>query len=94
MKVNYFDVPITVAYAEAADLYRLMAIGDCRRKTFLDKRHQILFNNLTTLQQQIGIVGTNQLIQYLSEYRKIDEAGGVAYVKKVFNNLEPEGVYS
>lgn len=93
MKRNYFDVPVNVAHAEAADLYRLMAIGECERNTFLDKRHQILFDYLTHLQEQIGITGTEQLIHILTDERKIDEAGGEAYIKKVFNNLELRSTY-
>jgi len=93
MKHIFFVVPKNVEYVEAADLFRLMAIGESDRKVFLDRKHQILFDHLTHLQEQVGPAGTELLIQSLTDEGRIDDAGGIAYVKKVFNGLEPSEVY-
>jgi len=94
MKNKYFNVPSNVANSEAADLYRLMAIGECERNIFLDKRHQIIFDHLTHLKQKLGVIGTLQLISYLIEQNLIDVAGGESYVNKIFCGLEPAEVYA
>jgi hypothetical protein len=59
----------------------------------LDKRNQILFDNLSHLQEQIGMTGTQQLILFLQSQNQIEAAGGVEYVRKVFDGLEPAEVY-
>jgi replicative DNA helicase len=94
MKRYYFKIPTTVAVVETAALYRFMATGESDVKEFLDKRHQILFDNLTHLQKQIGMTGTQQLITFLQSQNILEAAGGTEYIKKVFDCLEPTEVYA
>jgi hypothetical protein len=68
-----------------------MAYGECLIKIFLDKRNQILFDNLTHLQKQIGSVGMEEFISYLTELNLIKDVGGEFYVKKIFYGLEHSG---
>jgi hypothetical protein len=65
-----------------------MATGEARKTKFLDKRNQIIFNNLEHLKCQLGEVGTRELITYLAEYNLLEAAGGSIYIEKVFDNLE------
>jgi len=94
MKRYYFKIPTAVAVVETAALYRLMATGESDLKYFLSKKNQILFDNLTHLQEQIGITGTQQLITFLQSQNMLEAAGGTEYVKKVFDCLEPAEVYA
>ena len=89
MKRNYYSVPLHVAYTEAAELYRLMAVGECNQVSFLERRHQILYDNLFELKKQVFTPGTNLLIEFLKDVNILETAGGEAFVRKVFNNLEP-----
>jgi len=91
---RFFITPNAVAVVETAALFRLMATGESDMKDFLDKKNQILFDNLSHLQEQIGQVGTQQLISYLNEQNLIEDAGGESYVKKIFCGLEPAEVYA
>jgi hypothetical protein len=94
MKRYYFKTPAAVAVVETAALFRLMATGESDLKIYLNEKHQILFNNLTHLQEQIGMTGTQQLITYLQSQNMLEAAGGTEYVKKVFDCLEPAEVYA
>ena len=89
MKRYFYKVPPHVAASEAAELYRYMALGATDKTEYLDKRNQCIFNSLENLMQQIGRVGTRELIQYLNEQELLNAVGGVGYVTKVFNGLEP-----
>ena len=89
MKRYYYEIPPHVAMNEAAELYRYMALGVSAKTEYLDKRHQTIFNNLEYLQGQIGRVGTQDLAAYLAEHNLLNAAGGLSYVQKVFNSLEP-----
>jgi hypothetical protein len=93
MKRYYFKISPQESVFEESQLYRFMAYGESLTKIFLDKRNQILFDHLSHLQEQIGPVGTQQLISYLIEQNLITEAGGESYVKKIFYGLEPSEVY-
>jgi len=89
MKRYFFQVPAHVSYAEAAALYEFMAKGETTKTEYLDKRNQQIFDSLETLIQQEGLVGTRRLCEFMDEYSLLSAAGGLAYVKKVFNHLEP-----
>ena len=90
MKKYFYQVPIHVSTMEAAELYEYMATGEATRIEYLDKRNQIIFDSLEHLTCQLGRVGTQDLIQYLTEYRLLENVGGLTYVQRVFNSLEPE----
>ena len=94
MKRYFFKIPAHVAMYEAAALYDLMARGECDRSKFLDERHQLFFDTLTHLHKQTGMTGTQELVEYLREHGLLESAGGIAYVQKVFNCLEPAEVYA
>ena len=89
MKRYFYQVPQHVSYYEAAALFQYMATGEPEKTQFLDKRNQLIFDVLEHLQQQVGRVGTRQFIQYLTEHDLLNAAGGLDYVQKVFNSLEP-----
>jgi len=88
-KRYFYSVPSHVALCEAAELYNFMASGEATKTNYLDKRHQCIFNNLESLMQQIGRVGTQELVSYLNEQNLLNAAGGLGYVQKIFNCLEP-----
>ena len=88
-KRYYYQVPVHVANAEAAALYEFMATGEETKKDYLDERNQIIHDNLEHLINVSGRVGTQEFIQYLTEYKVLENAGGLSYVQKVFNSLEP-----
>jgi hypothetical protein len=90
-KRYFFEVPSHVAMVEAAALYNFMALGETTKTEYLDKRHQYIFSNLENLMEQVGTgcVGTQELCAYLSEQNLLNAAGGLAYVQKIFNCLEP-----
>jgi len=88
-KHYFYQVPSHVSNAEAAELYRFMATGETEKTEYLDKRNQLIFDNLKNLIQQIGRVGTQQFCQYLTDQNLLNAAGGLAYVHKVFDSLEP-----
>jgi replicative DNA helicase len=89
MKRCFYQVPAHVSYAEAAELYRYMATGETAKTEFLDKRNQLIFDVLEHLIKQVGRVGTEQFCQYLTEHDLLNAAGGLPYVQKIFNYLEP-----
>ncbi|MCL2185255.1 MAG: hypothetical protein FWB86_05290 [Treponema sp.] len=88
-KRYYYDVPNHVTISEAADLYRTMATGIVTKTDYLDEKNQIIFDTLIHLTTQCGFIGTKELIAYLTEFKVLEAAGGLAYVQKVFNGLEP-----
>jgi hypothetical protein len=84
-------VPPAIFYAEKAVLYRKMVLGKKYKNEvpFLDRRNQIIYKSLDDL-QDFYWPGTSQLIANLEDQGKLVEAGGAAYVKSLFENLEPE----
>jgi len=93
MKRYYFKISPQESVFEESQLYRFMAYGESLTKIFLDKRNQIIFDNLSHLQEQIGPVGSQQLISYMIEQNLIEEAGGESYIRKIFCGLEPAEIY-
>jgi hypothetical protein len=89
-KRYFFQVPNHVSTVEAANLFEFMATGETNKTEYLDERNQIIHDNLELLINQIGRIGTQDLVSYLTEYKLLDIAGGTDYVKKVFNCLELE----
>jgi replicative DNA helicase len=92
MKSNkryFYQVPSHVALVEAAQLYDFMATGETTKTEYRDKRHQCIFYNLQHLLGQIGRMGTQQLAAYLTEQNLLNAAGGLGYIQKVFDSLEP-----
>jgi hypothetical protein len=94
-KRYFYQVPAHVSTAEAAALYEFMATLEPNKTKFLDKCNQCIFDVLNDL--TIGIdgyryfIGTQELIHHLSDNDFLEKAGGLAYVQKVFNSLEPMG---
>jgi replicative DNA helicase len=86
---NYFRISPQESVFEDSQLYRLMAYGETLTKIFFDRRNQVIFNNLSHLQEQIGLVGMEQFISYLKEQRLLEDAGGENYINKIFCGLEP-----
>lgn len=86
----FYKVPAHVSYAEAAELYSLMATGETTKTDYLDKRNQLIFEHLSRLMEMIGSVGTQQFTAYLTEQNLLIAAGGSGYIQKVFGCLEPE----
>jgi len=89
-KRYFYSVPTHVQIYEAAELFNFMASGEATKTEYIDRRNQCIFDNLERLMQQIGRVGTQELVSYLSDQNLLNTAGGGDYVKKVFNSLEPE----
>jgi len=93
----YFEVPSHVSIAEAASLYRFMATQQPSQTKFLDKRNQFIFDELNCYMKDAWggrrYVGTHEFIMRLTESELLEKAGGIGYVQKVFNGLEPEEVY-
>ena len=88
----FYEVPAHVAAAEAAMLYELMATGETTKTDYLDKKNQFIFDNLSHLMEQVGRVGTQQFTAYLTDQNLLNAAGGLGYIQKVFNCLEPQEV--
>jgi len=57
------------------------------RYPFTDKRHEVIYSHLEHLQGQVFKPTTEQLIQYLTEYRLLGQAGGARYVRAVFRGI-------
>jgi hypothetical protein len=89
VKLYHYDVPSHVATCEAAALYEFMARGKTEKREYLDRRNQCLFDSLEHLIQMLGRIGTQELVSYLSDQELLNTAGGLSYVQKVFNHLEP-----
>ena len=88
---NFFQVPNHVLTMETAFLFEFMATGKTIKKEYLDKRNQIIYDNLDHLINQNGRIGTKEFVSYLTEYNLLETAGGIDYINKVFDSFEIEG---
>jgi replicative DNA helicase len=90
MKQYFYEVPDHVSVTEAAALYEYMATGKTKKTEYLKEKNQVIYNQIENLNQKNGRIGTQQLINHLTEYNLLDNCGGLSYIQKVFNGLEPE----
>ncbi|GHT83333.1 hypothetical protein FACS1894137_04170 [Spirochaetia bacterium] len=56
---------------------------------FADHRNEVIYWNLAHLQTQLFLPGVDELIRYLREYRKIEQAGGESYIREIFRGVYP-----
>ena len=83
------NVPPHVALTEAAALFEFMVTKKTTRTEFLYKRHKIIFDALEWISRDRYFIGTRELIDYLTDEQQLNEAGGEAYIKKIFAGFEP-----
>ena len=89
-KQYFYDIPSHVAITEKSALYEYMATSKPIKTKFLREEYQVIFNALENLKNQIGVgAGTQDLINYLTEYKQLEKAGGLNCINQIFNGLEP-----
>jgi hypothetical protein len=74
-------------------LCRLMLSGKPEKHDppFADRRHKIIYDHLTHLQDQVYQPSPDLFVQYLREFHLIEQCGGEGYVRAIFRGI-PQGV--
>jgi replicative DNA helicase len=82
-----------IIQAEQIFLAQMMVSGKPRQYPceFMDPRHRMIYWELGHLQTILHRPGINNLIQHLTEYGKLDAAGGRGYLRELFRNACPPG---
>jgi replicative DNA helicase len=71
---------------EQSALARRLYCGEPYKYDFHDPRHRLIYDYLSYLQKQLFKPSAEQLIGYLAEYGVLDKAGGLAYLKAIFQS--------